>query len=374
MIDNTRLKKTFLDLVRIASPTRCERRAADHVKKELDALGAQVSEDTTGEKIGGDAGNVIAYLCGTVSGAPTVLLSAHMDTVTPCEGIEPIEENGIIRASGETILGGDDKAGIAAILEALRTVKERDIPHGDIEVVFTVAEEGGLLGSKNLDKSRLTAEMGFVFDSSGAPGHVIVKAPAANTMQITVGGKKSHAGLAPELGVSAITLAAKAIAAAKQGRIDEETTSNIGTIEGGTATNIVPDRVVLQAEARSHKEEKLIRATEDLLAPFKRIAEGGTCEIEVMREYDAYCLDDGVPVVEVTRSACARAGLTAKLVATGGGSDANNFNRLGLPSVVLGVGMTDVHTTAESIRVVDLEMSARLALAIIECAAKYREN
>lgn len=372
MIDKARLKKTFLDMVHIASPSRHERKMADYVTRVLAELGADTAEDKAGEIIGGEAGNVIAQFRGTVEGAPTILLSSHMDTVTPCDNIEVIEEDGIIRTDGRTVLGGDDKAGIAAILEALRVVKEKDIPHGNIEVVFAIAEEAGLLGSKNLDRDLVRAEMGFVFDSSGVPGQAIIKAPSSNAMHMTVRGKKSHAGLAPERGINAITLAARAIAEAKQGRIDDETTANIGVIKGGTATNIVPDVVEVWAEARSHNEEKLERATEALLAPFRKIADGGSCDIEVTREYDAYSLDETEPVVGVVRDACKRAGLTVDLVATGGGSDGNNFNRLGLPSVVLGVGMTDVHTTAENIRIVDIENSARLALAIIQTVAKEK--
>ncbi len=373
MINNSRLKQTFLDMVHIASPSRRERKMADYVKRELTELGAEVSEDKAGEAIGGDTGNIIAHFQGNADGASPILLSAHMDTVTPCDNIEVIEEDGILRTNGQTVLGGDDKAGIAAILEAIRVVREKNIQHGDIEIVFTIAEEAGLLGSKNLDRELIDAKMGFVFDSSGAPGQTIVKAPASNTMHMAIHGKKSHAGLAPERGINAITLAARAIAEAKQGRIDEETTANIGVIKGGSATNIVPDMVEVWAEARSHSEEKLERATEELLAPFRRIADGGSCDIETAREYDAYCLDESEPVVSVVRDACSRAGLTADLVATGGGSDGNNFNRLGLPSVVLGIGMTDVHTTAESIRISDLENSARLALAIIESAREHRD-
>jgi tripeptide aminopeptidase len=372
MINNTRLKETFLDMVHIASPSRRERKMADYVTRALTELGAEVTEDKAGEKIGGDAGNVIARFRGNADGVPTILFSSHMDTVTPCDDINVIEEDGILRTDGKTILGGDDKAGIAAILEALRVVKEKNIAHGDIEVVFAIAEEAGLLGSKNLDRDHVRAEMGFIFDSSGKPGEAIVKAPASNSMRMTVHGKKSHAGLAPERGINAITLASRAIAEAEQGRIDDETTANIGVIKGGTATNIVPDLVEVWAEARSHSEEKLERATEALLAPFRKIADGGTCDIEVIREYDAYSLDEREPVVQVVCDACARIGLTADLVATGGGSDGNNFNKLGLPSVVLGIGMTDVHTTAESIRVIDIENSARLALAIIESAAQEK--
>lgn len=368
MINKTRLKQTFFELVKIPSPTRSERAVADYVKAELIRLGASVTEDALGEKIGCASGNVIAHFAACAEGAMRILLSAHMDTVTPCENVCPIEENGIIRSDGTTILGGDDKAGIAAILEAIRTVKESAVKHGDIDIVFTVAEEGGLLGSKYLDKAYCRADMGFVFDSSGAPGTVIVQAPAENSVTITVRGKKSHAGLAPEAGINAITLAARAITEAKQGRIDGETTANLGVIAGGTATNIVPDLVTIRGEARSLDEKKLARATDELLKPFRLL--GKQCEIELVRGYDAYCLSDASEVVKIAKRACARIGLAAELGATGGGSDGNNFNRLGLDTVVLGVGMTNVHTTDETIRTVDLENSARLALAIIIEAAR----
>lgn len=368
MIDNNRLKQTFLDMVKIASPTREERGVADYVSQVLIALGATVQEDNLAEIIGGNSGNIIAHIKGTRPYAPRILLSAHMDTVTPCEGICPIEENGVIRTDGTTILGGDDKAGVAAILEALRTVREQKLPCGDIEVIFTVAEEGGLLGSKHLDPAEITADMGFVFDSSGEPGIVIVQAPAENSITIAIHGKKSHAGLAPELGINAITLASQAIVAAKQGRIDEETTANIGTIAGGVATNIVPDLVTLRAEVRSLDEQKLSHATDELLAPFIKL--GDKADITVTRGYDAYCLAESCAVVDTVKRACGRIGLTATLKATGGGSDGNNFNRHGLDTVVLGIGMTNVHTTAETLRIADLENSARLALAIIEEAAQ----
>lgn len=370
MIDNTRLKQTFLDMVKIASPTRAERAIADYVSQALTALGATVQEDNLAEIIGGNSGNIIAHIEGTKQDAPRILLSAHMDTVTPCEGICPIEEGGVIRTDGTTILGGDDKAGVAAILEALRTMREQKLPCGDIEVIFTVAEEGGLLGSKHLDTADIKADMGFVFDSSGEPGKVIVQAPAENSIAITVHGKKSHAGLAPELGINAITLAAQAIVEAKQGRIDEETTANIGTIAGGVATNIVPDLVTLRAEVRSLDEKKLERATDELLAPFVKL--GKNADITIMRGYHAYHLTEESAVVDITKRACTRIGLTAELSATGGGSDGNNFNHHGLDTVVLGIGMTNVHTTAETIRIADLENSARLAFAIIEEVAQTR--
>lgn len=368
MINKMRLKQTFLDLVKIASPTRSERGVADYVMRELTSLGATVTEDEVGALIGGNSGNIIGHIKGTADGATRILLSAHMDTVTPCENICPIEEDGVIRSDGTTILGGDDKAGIASILEAIRTVRENDLSHGDIDVVFTVAEEGGLLGSRYFDITRIGADMGFVFDSSGAPGKTIIQAPSENSATIVVHGKKSHAGLAPEAGINAITLAAHAIVEAKQGRIDRETTANIGVIAGGVATNIVPDLVTLRAEVRSLDSEKLERATDELLAPFRAL--GKRCEITLARGYDAYCLEANSTVVQTVTRACARIGLTAELGATGGGSDGNNFNRHGLDTVVLGVGMTNVHTTDETIRVVDLEDSARLALAIIEEASR----
>ena len=372
MINRERLLTEFLELTRIDSPTRNERQIADLLKMRLENLKMTVTEDRAGSVIGGNCGNVFAYLKGNLTQAPVVLLSAHMDTVDPCIGIAPILKNGMITSSGSTILGADDKSGIAPILEALRTIQDLNIPHGDIQVIFSVAEEGGLNGSKNLDKTWLKADLGFVLDSGGEPGRIILQAPGQDRINVTILGKASHAGVAPEDGISAIVVAAKAISSLQTGRIDEETTSNIGTIKGGRATNIVAERVELTCESRSRNLEKLERQTAQMCETFKRSVEemGAVAEIEVIRLYDPFKLEEKSQVASLSAQAAHSAGLTSTFGATGGGSDANFYNRFGVPCVVLGTGMQKSHTIEECIIEEDLYSTARFVVEIIKAVAK----
>ncbi|HMM23068.1 MAG TPA: M20/M25/M40 family metallo-hydrolase [Selenomonadales bacterium] len=376
MINQQRLLAEFFDLVKIKCSSRAEREVADVVKAKLADMGFEVSEDEVGEKIGGNTGNVIAYLRGTVPAAPVVMLSAHLDCVEPCAGVEPVLKDGIITSAGNTVLGGDDKSGVAGILEALRIIREQKIPHGDIQVVFTVAEEGGLNGSKNIDPQRLKADFGYVLDSSGSPGKIINAAPGQNAIKVIVHGKTAHAGLAPEEGVNAIVVAGKALAELKQGRIDPETTANVGIIKGGTATNVVPDYVEIACEARSRNAEKLETQTKCMVETFERVvaANGGTAEITVRKAYGPYVLTDDMPVVVLARQAAESIGLPMSLQGTGGGSDANFFNTYGVPSAVLGTGMSKVHTTDEFIKEIDLYQTAELVLALIKTAATMKKG
>ena len=374
MINRERMLAEFFELVKITCSTRKEREVADIIKEKLAAMGGQVSEDNTGDIIGGTAGNVFAYFPGTNPGALRILFSAHMDSVEPCAGIQPVLANGVITSDGDTILGADDKAGVAAILEGLRTVIEQDLPRGDIQVIFTVAEEGGLNGSKHLDPARLTADMGFILDSSGAPGKIIITAPGQNQFSITVYGKTAHAGIAPEEGVNAIVVAGHALAALQQGRIDFETTANIGRISGGGATNIVTDKVEITAEARSRNPEKLAAQTKHMVETFETVAaaHGGRADVQVKKSYDPFVLHEDMPVVRICRQAAEAMGLPVSLEGTGGGSDANYFNRYGVPSAVLGVGMSKVHTNDEYIKEEHLYQSAELVMSIVRQSAAGR--
>ena len=367
MVNQERMLQEFFELVRIKCSTKEERQVADVLKARLAELGAAVSEDNAGEKIGGNTGNIIANWQGTVSSAPAVMFSAHMDCVEPCAGVEPKLENGIITSAGNTILGADDKAGVVAILEAMRVIKEQNIPHGDIQVVFTIAEEGGLNGSKNIDKAQLRAAMGFVLDSSGSPGEIIMMAPGQNKIEVLVRGKTAHAGIAPEDGVNAIIVAAKAMAELKDGRIDFETTANVGNIKGGGATNIVPEQVTIIAEARSRNMDKLAAQTQHMVETFERVATANKAkaEVKVTKAYDPFVLKEEMPVVMVSKQAVRAIGLEPVLKGTGGGSDANFFNLYGIPSVVLGVGMNKVHTTDEFIKEADLYKTGELVISII---------
>ncbi|WP_378955842.1 M20/M25/M40 family metallo-hydrolase [Pelosinus sp. sgz500959] len=375
MVNKERMLAEFFELVKIRCSTKAERQVADVLKGRLTALGMEVFEDNTGEKIGGNCGNLIAYIEGTIQGAPTLMLSAHMDCVEPCGGIEPVLKDGIITSVGDTILGADDKAGIAAILEALRVIVEKKIPHGPLQIVFTVAEEGGLNGAKNMEPSLLKADFGYALDSSGAPGEIINMAPGQNNIIAIVHGKKAHAGIAPEEGINAIVVAGAALAELKYGRIDFETTANIGIISGGVATNIVPDKVEIKCEARSRNMEKLETQTHHMKETFERVvaSHGGRAEVIVRQSYGPYVLTEDAPVVTLAVDASKNIGLIPVVKATGGGSDANFFNNYGVPTAVLGVGMNKVHTADEYIKEIDLYNSAELVISLIKTAGTMKK-
>lgn len=369
MINQQRLVDEFLEMVQVDSPSKEERKIADILKEKLAELGLEVFEDGAGEKIGSGTGNLIAHLPRTPGAVqPAIFFSAHMDTVQPGCGIQPVIKEGVISSQGETILGGDDKGGIAAILEALRVVKEQNIAHGDIEVVFTVCEEVGLLGAANLDQGKLTARMGFILDAAGPVGTVIINGPAQVKLEAKIAGKAAHAGTQPEEGVSAIVAAARAISQMKLGRVDEDTTANIGIIEGGRAINIIPDLVSLKGEARSLKPAKLEAQVEHMVNCLETAARetGAQAEIKVEHLYPHIDLEPDAPAVRAAVAAGAKVGIQTRLEATGGGSDANIFNGKGFATVNLGIGMSKVHTVDEFIKVEDLVNTARLLTAIVE--------
>jgi len=366
MVNEKRLLEEFMELVKIDSLSRQERKVADLLKAKLAGLGLEVAEDEAGTKVGSRTGNIIARLAGTVSG-PTIMFSSHMDTVEPGVGIEPVIMDGVIYSAGETILGSDNKAGICSILETLRVIRERGIPHPQLEIVFTISEEQGLLGAKNLDYSLLKADFGYVLDSHGSAGTIIVRGPAQQKVEAYIRGKAAHAGLCPEEGISAIQVAARAINRMKLGRIDEETTSNIGVITGGKAMNIVPDLVHLKGEARSLQPAKMRAQTEQM----KRILEeaagefGAMVNVQVEDLYPEINLGEDEPVVNLAVRAARNLGVEPKLESTGGGSDANIFNGQGIPTANLGIGMNKVHTTDENIAVADLILNVRYLIEII---------
>jgi len=372
MINQERILAEFFELVKIKCSSREERQVADILKGRLVELGLEVFEDKAGEKIGGNCGNVFAYKKATLASAPAILFTAHMDCVEPCGGIEPQLRDGIITSVGDTILGGDDKAGIVGILEALRIINEKNIPHGPLQVIFTVSEEGGLNGAKHIDPSLLKADFGYALDSSGEPGEIIHMAPGQNSIVAVVHGRKAHAGIAPEEGINAIVVAGKALGEMKYGKIDFETTANIGLIEGGIATNIVPDWVEIKCEARSRSMEKLAAQTNHMKETFEKVAtdHGARSEVLVKKAYDSFVLPEDSTVISLVAKAAKSIGLTPEIKGTGGGSDANFFNKYGVPMAVLGIGMKKVHTAEEYIREVDLYNSAELVIAIIKTAAQ----
>lgn len=365
MINKERLLSTFLDYVRIDSESTHEGAMAARIAQDLKAIGCQVYVDSSGEQTGSETGNLYCTLPSNADGEP-ILFAAHMDTVVPGVGVKPVITDGVIRSSGDTVLGGDDKSGVVAIVEALRTIVEQNLPHPTIEALFTVCEEIGLRGSRHMDYSRITAKKAAVLDSSGDAGKIIVSAPGQYKLNAAVVGRRAHAGVAPEEGISAIQVLAEAISNMKLLRIDEETTANIGTISAQYATNIVPERAELIGECRSRRDDKLEAQGKHMMDCLQAACDkyGATLEGGLTKAYSAYSYTEDDPFVQEIMEACREAGLKPSLAASGGGSDANNMNANGLKALVLGTGMAKVHTTQEELTVKNLEDTAALVLAI----------
>lgn len=370
-INEERLVNEFLELVQVDSETKYEAKIAEVLKKKFSDLGVEVIEDDTKDKTGHGAGNLICTLKGNKEGVDTIYFTSHMDTVVPGNGIKPSIKDGYIVTDGTTILGADDKAGLVAIFEAIRVIKEENIQHGDIQFIITVGEESGLVGAKALDPSYLKAKYGYAIDSDGEVGNIIVAAPTQAKVNAIVKGKTAHAGVAPEKGISAITMAAKAIAKMPLGRIDDETTANIGRFEGGKQTNIVCDHVEIFAEARSLVPEKMEAQVEKMRKAFEETAAemGGSVEIDIQVMYPGFKHEAGEQVVEIARQAAAKIGRTSELLTSGGGSDANIIAGHGIPTVNLAVGYEEIHTTNERISVSELVKVAELVTAIVEESA-----
>ena len=368
MINEQRLVNEFLELVQIDSETKHERHIADVLKAKFEALGLHVVEDDTTAQTGHGAGNLICTLPATKEGVDPIYFTSHMDTVVPGKGVKPSIQGRYIVTDGTTILGADDKAGLAAMFEAIRVLKEQHIAHGLIQFVITVGEESGLVGAKALDRSLIQAKFGYALDSDGKVGQIIVAAPTQAKLKVTIHGKTAHAGVAPERGVSAITIAAKAIAQMPLGRIDEETTANIGRFEGGTQTNIVCDRVDILAEARSLVPEKMEAQVAKMKEAFERVAEemGGRADVHVEVMYPGFKFGDGDHVVEVAKRAAEKIGRPHELLRSGGGSDANIIAGFGIPTVNLAIGYEDIHTTNERMPIEELVKTTEMVIAIIE--------
>lgn len=352
-INNERLVDHFIELVKIDSESGNEKRIAETLAEQLGMLGFSVHSLPVPADIS-NGFNIYARMEGTLD--DSVVLSCHMDTVTPGVGIEPVIEDGIIRSKGNTILGGDDKSGIAAIMEAVRTIKEENLAHKTIELAFTVFEEGGLKGSSHYDMSYIKSNKGIVLDTGGVIGTIITSAPGQQKITCNIKGRAAHAGLTPEAGISAAQVAAEAITKMKLLRIDDETTANIGFVNGGMATNIVMPELTVVAEARSLRIEKLNAQVEHMIQIFEAAAEtfGAEVEIESVRAYDAFVIEDTHPHVEDLKATFAALGHEPVTKSTGGGSDANNFNAKGLTTLNISTGMSKVHTTDEFIAIDDL--------------------
>ena len=380
MINERRLQENFLDLVRIDSEAGDEAAIATRLKAELQDIGASVTEDDAASRLPSNSGNLIATVQGARRDAAPIMLCAHMDTVVPGRGVKPVVDGKIVHTDGTTILGGDDKSGIAIILEVLRTAKEQGISLSDVEVVFTVMEEKGLLGAKELDAARLRSRFGLVFDAT-EPCVLYTRAPAANHLEFRIFGQAAHAGVAPELGINAIKVAGEALAQMRLGRIDEETTANIGLISGGAATNIVAPEVVLHGEARSRDLAKLEAQTRHMVQCLEAAAARHGVELEgkiiraraeavIEKAYDAMDLPDSAPIVRLVQQAGRTVGRDIPTKPMGGACDANVFNGKGISVANLGTGMRDIHTKQEWLDTADMADTARIVLEMLRLHAQ----
>lgn len=380
MISKERMTDHLMDLIRIDSLSKKEKPVAVKLQKEMKEVGAECFYDDAGEKVGGNVGNLIVKIKGNKQNVPPFFLSSHMDTVGPGEGIKPQIVDGIMKSDGTTILGSDDKSGIAVIVEVIRTLKEQNIPHGDIEVVFTICEEIGLLGAKYFDTSNIQSKYGMVLDSS-TPKRLVLKCPSSDILNIEIHGLEAHAGLCPEEGISAIQIASEAISNMQLGRIASDTTSNIGFIGGGLATNIIPKFVKIKGEVRSHDEEKLDKQVEHMVNCFKEAASKHTIlldgkqhkptvDISVDRVYQKMDVSATAKVTKMVDQAVSNLGLNIKHHTTGGGCDANYFNSKGIECVNLGTGMYELHTVNEHLVLEEFYSCADIVLEALKINAQ----
>jgi tripeptide aminopeptidase len=362
----------FLELAAISSPPGQERPVADRVATYLRDLGLEVDEDGVASAIDGTAGNLLCRLEPTDSpnGGTPIFLCAHLDTVPPTAAIEPVVADGFVRNAAGTILGADDKSAVATMLEAARRVVEEKRPHAGLELLFTPKEEVGLVGAYAFDHTRLEARVGYVYDQAAAVGEIVLGAPSAVGIEAVFHGRAAHAGMYPEEGRSAIAAAARAIADMRLGRVDEETSANVGVIQGGTARNIVPEWCSFRAEARSHDEEKLADLVREMTETMSFAATLEECEVEttISRSYRAYRFKRADQVVQLAATALERTGHTPTYSLSGGGADANVFNERGLACLNLANGMTDIHTPDERIAVADLDAMVDVTLALLDAA------
>ena len=369
MISQERLINEFMELVRIDSETRNERQIAEVLKEKFSSLGLTAVEDDSQQRTGHGAGNLfVTWPAESSTAAPKLLFTCHMDTVVPGQNIKPsLGEDGWITSDGSTILGADDKAGLAALFEAIRVIQEQKLPHGQIQFVITAGEESGLMGARAMDPGLLDADFGFALDSNGEVGAIAIAAPTQARVTMQIFGKSAHAGVNPEDGISAIQVASKAISAMKLGRIDKETTANIGKFAGGGPTNVVCDHVQLDAEARSIVQEKVERQIASMREALETTVReyGAECEFRSEIIYPAFSFNEHDPVVQLADRAITSLGLTTRLFASGGGSDANVFNGLKVPTINLAVGYEDIHTTKERIKAEDIVKVASLVVAIV---------
>ncbi len=361
-INRERLIKTFTEVAEISSPSWKEKDVMNYIIKRFNRLGGECSMHRCGESF-----NLLIKLNGSEKRS-TILLSGHMDTVIPCDNVKAVVTDTRISSDGTTVLGGDDKAAIAIFIEAFEHIKENKIPHGPVEILLTCAEEQGLKGIKGFDLSLLKSKYGFVFDSSGAIGRIVVKAPYHSNMTIKIKGKASHAGMAPEKGISAIRVLSEIITELPNGRIDEETTLNVGIISGGRATNIVAEEAQCELEVRSINNKKMLNVEKQVRDTVKKICSKHKAKGSIDRalEYAGFSISPEEQISLLTAEAMKKIGLKPQFVSMGGGSDTNIINESKVKAINLACGMQKIHSTEEFILIKDLVAGTKLALSIID--------
>jgi len=360
----------FLELCALSSPSGKERAVAGRVGAYLTDLGLEWDEDDAAARLDGDTGNIYCRLPATNGGGTPIFLCAHTDTVPPEAPIEPVVEDGVVRNAAGTILGSDNKAAIVVMLEAARRILEEGRPHSGIELVFTPQEEVSLRGADAFDHTRLVATTGFVYDQGASIGEIVLGSPHGRLLDFRFRGRAAHAGMAPEDGRSAIAAASRAIADFRLGRIDEETSANVGVISGGTARNVVPEWCSFTAEVRSQDESKAVDLVREMLESAAFAASLAECEVEseVRPSFPGYRFRESDPPVRLAATALERAGFEPSYVLSGGGADANVFNARGLSCVNLANGMMEIHTPGEHIAVADLDAMVEVTLALVDAA------
>lgn len=367
MIKQKRLFSTFSDLVHINSPSKKEKKIALYLKKYFKPFKANIFTDNAGEKIGADTGNLIIQIPGKVKKEPLSFWT-HLDTVAPTKNLKLLSKKDRFTTNKTTILGADDKAGIAAVCEAITSYLESHADYGDIELIFTISEEIGLLGAKHFSKKNLKAKTAYVLDCNGTPGTFIMQAPSAATFTAKITGKAAHAGIEPEKGINAIDIAAKAISKMKTGRINQDTTANIGSISGGTARNIVAESAIVKGEARSFNKKHLEKQIDHIKNCLSKevAAHNAKLNFKVKLEYETFTLNKRENIVKRAETAAKNLKLKTHFVSSGGGSDANILNSKGIKTLNLGIGMQNAHATNEYILKKDLLTTAKLIFEIIK--------
>ena len=372
MVNKDRIIAEFIEMVSVPCPSKGEREEAELIMSKLRALGLEPVMDEAHLKTGGNCGNVWVYIKGNVPTAPVLFFEAHMDSVAPATGTHVVRRDGVLYSDGTTTLGGDDKVGVASMLEAVRALQEDNLPHGDLQLCFTISEEIGCLGVVNMDKSWIKADFGYCLDADGEIGGITYAAPKLYDIDVTITGKAAHAGMEPEKGINAIMLAAAAISKLPTyGRIDAETTMNIGIFQAGQGKNIVCPEAKFTIDMRSLDVAKLEKLKDDTLVLLEQevVAQGGQFAYEITDSCPAVCVPQDHACIQLAERAAKSIGRKPQLLTSGGCSDGNFLCGYDLPCAVLATGMSNIHTTSEFLKEDDLYATAQWMYAIIKEAA-----